>query len=116
MASAGRKDKSGSPEAALSPEEARALARRTPRWALSAGKIERDFEFKDFREAMAFVNKVADLAEAQGHHPDIFISYKAVRLTLSTHKVGGLSQKDFALASKIDEALASPPSVGARRR
>ena len=67
--------------------------------------IERQFRFKDFREAIAFVNKVADLAESEGHHPDIFISWNKVRLTLTTHKIGGLSRNDFVLAAKIDELL-----------
>jgi len=67
-------------------------------------KIVKTFEFKNFKEAISFVNKVADVAESEDHHPDIFIhAYKKVRLELSTHKIGGLHQNDFILAAKIDK-------------
>ena len=89
----------------LSHDDAEALRAETPLWTLKDGEIEREFRFKDFREAMAFVNKVADIAEEQGHHPDIYISYSKVRLVLSTHKIGGLSRNDFILATKIDKLL-----------
>ena len=93
----------------LTVAEARELARAVPDWSLSDKQNEREFKFDDFRRAMAFVNRLADLAEEQGHHPDIFISYSRVRLTLSTHKIGGLSRNDFILAARInqlaDEAL-----------
>jgi 4a-hydroxytetrahydrobiopterin dehydratase len=65
-------------------------------------EIGREFRFSDFRRAMDFVNRVADLAETQDHHPDICISYNAVRLTLSTHAAGGLTFRDFFLARMID--------------
>jgi 4a-hydroxytetrahydrobiopterin dehydratase len=86
----------------LSKEEAKAMVKDTPQWALSEDRIEREFEFADFRGSIDFVNKVAEVAEEEGHHPDIFISYKKVTLVLSTHKIGGLSKNDFILASKID--------------
>lgn len=89
----------------LSPVEARALAIQTPAWTLHEKSIEREFKFKDFREAIAFINRVADAAEEQGHHPDIYISYSKVRLELSTHKIGGLSRNDFILAAKIDQLV-----------
>jgi len=76
--------------------------RQVPQWALKDKTIEREFQFKDFRQAMEFVNKVADIVRKQDHHPDILIMYNKVTLTLSTHKVGGLSPKDFILAAKID--------------
>jgi len=60
------------------------------------------FKFKGFREAMGFVNKVADIAEEEGHHPDIWISWNRVKLTLTTHKIGGLSRNDFIVAAKVD--------------
>lgn len=67
-------------------------------------KIVKDFEFKDFKEAVAFLNKVAELAETEGHHPDILLhSYKKVRVELWTHKIGGLHKNDFILAAKIDK-------------
>ena len=87
----------------LSREEAEELVKETPEWALKDDAIEREFKFKDFREAIAFVNRVADVAEEEGHHPDIYIYYNRVRLVLSTHKIGGLSKNDFILAAEIDE-------------
>ena len=59
-------------------------------------------EFKDFQEAMGFVNRVAAVAEAEGHHPDIRVSYNHVSIELWTHAVKGLSENDFILASKVD--------------
>lgn len=78
------------------------LTASVPEWILSEGMISREFEFADFLESMAFVNRVAALAEEHDHHPDINISYNHVRIDLSTHKVGGLSKKDFALAQAVD--------------
>lgn len=67
-------------------------------------QIEKDFKFKNFKEALAFVNKVGELAESEGHHPDIFLhNWKRVKLTLSTHAIGGLSINDFILAAKVDQ-------------
>lgn len=90
-------------EPPLSPIEAKALAVQTPNWTVMETAIEREFRFKDFREAIAFINRVADIAEAEGHHPDIYVYYNRVKLTLSTHKIGGLSRNDFILAAKIDQ-------------
>ena len=65
--------------------------------------IVRDFKFKNFKEALAFVNKVGELAESEGHHPDINLhNWRKVKLTLSTHAIGGLSINDFILAAKVD--------------
>lgn len=87
----------------LSREEAEGLRAQTPGWRMAedARSISRDLKFKDFKEAMGFVSRVADLAESEGHHPDIHISYNKVRLDLSTHAIGGLSENDFILAAKI---------------
>ena len=75
-----------------------------PEWKLEDTKIiKRGFRFKDFVEAMKFVNKVANIAESEGHHPDIFISYNYVRISLMTHNIGGLSENDFIMAAKINE-------------
>ena len=65
--------------------------------------IRRMFRFEDFKKAMEFVNKVADLAESEGHHPDINIVYNKVSLGLFTHAVGGLSENDFIMAAKINQ-------------
>jgi 4a-hydroxytetrahydrobiopterin dehydratase len=73
-------------------------------WSQRPDALERDFEFKDFAEAMAFVNRVADVAEELNHHPDILVhGWNKVRLTLSTHSAGGLTDADHALARRIDE-------------
>ncbi len=64
--------------------------------------LEREFKFKDFRKALEFTNRVGELAEAQGHHPDIYLSWGKVRLTIWTHKIDGLTESDFIMAAKVD--------------
>lgn len=87
----------------MSGEEAEALLEKVEGWKLKENKIRKVYRFKDFKESMRFVNKVADLAEEEGHHPDILVSWNKVTLTLTTHAVGGLSRNDFILAAKIDK-------------
>lgn len=65
-------------------------------------RIKKEFYFEDFKEAMKFVNKVADLAEEEGHHPDIYIFYDEVVLELHTHAIKGLHLNDFVMAAKIN--------------
>jgi 4a-hydroxytetrahydrobiopterin dehydratase len=65
--------------------------------------LEKQFKFKNFREALTFTNKVGELAEAQGHHPDIYLTWGEVKVTIWTHKVNGLTESDFILAAKIDQ-------------
>lgn len=65
-------------------------------------RIHKQFKFGDFKQAVEFVNKVAGIAENEGHHPDIAIRYSKVEITLWTHAIGGLSENDFILAAKID--------------
>ena len=73
-------------------------------WQVMGGKkIHKEFTFADFHKAMAFVNKVADIANAEDHHPDIYIFYNKVTLELLTHAIGGLSENDFIVAAKVDE-------------
>ena len=72
-------------------------------WALESNTIVKDILFKDFKEALGYVNKVGELAEKQGHHPDIMILYNNVRLSLTTHSEKGLTGKDFDLAEEIDK-------------
>ncbi len=67
--------------------------------------ITRNFKFPDFRSALAFVNRVGELAEEQGHHPDILLGWGRVEVTLWTHAVDGLTESDFILAAKIDQLL-----------
>lgn len=72
-------------------------------WSVADGlRIEKEFKFKDFREALDFTNAVGVLAEEEGHHPDICLSWGKVRIVLTTHKIHGLSGNDFILAAKID--------------
>ena len=80
-----------------------AALRRTPGWERGGGELRRTYRFRDFREALAFVNRVGGLAEAAGHHPDIDIRYNAVTLVLTTHDAGGLTSKDFELARTIGD-------------
>ncbi len=74
----------------------------TPGWEKDGDSIVRTLTFKDFKEAMAFVNHVAEVAEEVNHHPDIAISWNTVTLTQSTHAAGGLTEHDFALARRIN--------------
>jgi 4a-hydroxytetrahydrobiopterin dehydratase len=73
-----------------------------PGWRTVNGELVRTFSFEDFPQAVAFVNKTAELAESAGHHPDIDIRYNRVRLALVTHDAGGITQKDVDLAASID--------------
>ena len=73
--------------------------------AIDNHHLEKEFNFPDFKQALAFVNKVGAIAEEQNHHPDILLTWGKVRVTLWTHKVGGLTENDFILAAKADRAL-----------
>jgi 4a-hydroxytetrahydrobiopterin dehydratase len=90
---------------ALSTQQAASLLQNLPAWQIEAGELVRIFKFEDFRAAMRFVNQVAELAEAAGHHPDIDIRYNRVRLALVTHDAGGLTNKDFELAGQADKLV-----------
>jgi 4a-hydroxytetrahydrobiopterin dehydratase len=94
-----------SEEKPLSAEESRALSREVPKWSLHDGSLETELRFHGFGEAMEYVNQVATIAQREDHHPDIQISYDTVHLTLSTHKIGGLSRNDFIVAAKIDRLM-----------
>lgn len=76
-----------------------------PEWNEVGGEIQRTVQFDDFVQAMAFVNKVADAAEAVQHHPDILVRYNKVTLTLSTHDAGGITKRDFEFAERINSLL-----------
>ncbi len=81
------------------------LLQQIPGWKLAENgvlKIIRSFKFKDFGEALVFVNKVGEIAQSEGHHPNICFTWGKVDITLWTHAVGGLSENDFILAAKID--------------
>ncbi len=74
-------------------------------WELRDGRLRKQYQFRTFLRAVAFVNSVAYLAESAGHHPDITINYNKVTLRLVTHSKGGLTERDFALAREIDAKL-----------
>ena len=77
-----------------------------PEWSQSGETLQRTFRFDDFLGAMAFVSRIADLAEEHQHHPDILIRYNKVTLTLSTHDAGGITEKDFNYARDTDGSAA----------
>ena len=73
-------------------------------WSFDNNQIHSDYQFEDFKEALNFVNKVGDEAEKMNHHPDIFLhSWNKVKITVSTHSEGGVTEKDFKLAAIIDK-------------
>lgn len=93
-------------EPSLKGDELKKYLDQVPEWKIQdeETKIIREFEFSDFNQAIEFINKLAQVAEAQGHHPDFCLhDYKKVQVTLSTHKIKGLHQNDFILATKINK-------------
>lgn len=91
----------------LSRAEAEALLVQVPGWVLApdAKKIFRECSFPDFKTALAFVGRIGEIAESEGHHPDLCLSYGRVAIELWTHAVNGLSENDFILAAKIAALL-----------
>lgn len=89
----------------LMKEDSNRLLEQVPGWTLSPDglSISRAYSFERFDDAMVFANRVADIAESEGHHPDMLVQWGKVTITLSTHSIGGLSENDFILAAKIDE-------------
>jgi 4a-hydroxytetrahydrobiopterin dehydratase len=88
----------------LTREEAELFQPPTPDWRLAeeAHRIERSFRFRDFREALTFVQEIGELAEAEGHHPDISFGWGNATVSLQTKKIKGLHENDFIMATKID--------------
>jgi 4a-hydroxytetrahydrobiopterin dehydratase len=78
---------------------------RSSDWIDSEGALERTIKFPSFREAIAFLNRVADLAEAENHHPDMAVSYRTVTLRWTTHSEGGITDRDRELAARTDELV-----------
>jgi 4a-hydroxytetrahydrobiopterin dehydratase len=92
--------------AALRGEELERLHAQLQGWTVEEEKrLAKEYRFPDFRSALAFVNRVGELAEREGHHPDIELGWGRVKITLWTHSIGGLSVNDFILAAKADQAL-----------
>jgi 4a-hydroxytetrahydrobiopterin dehydratase len=92
---------------ALTAAEIEDILKTNPEWKLQQGKLIREWTFKDFVEAMAFVNQIAEIAEKAGHHPDIDVRYNHVLLGLVSHDAGGVTTRDAAMASQISKAFAS---------
>jgi 4a-hydroxytetrahydrobiopterin dehydratase len=86
----------------LSDEEARARLSSLSGWEIDGDRLRKRYTLDTFPAAIAFVSRVAELAEAADHHPDILIEYRNVTLTLTTHDSGGLTARDFSLAARID--------------
>lgn len=93
----------------LSPQDAERYLSETPGWSLmdDATKLKRTLKFKDFVSAMDFARKVGELAEAEGHHPDITFGWGYCRVVFQTHKINGLHQNDFIMAAKVNELAES---------
>jgi 4a-hydroxytetrahydrobiopterin dehydratase len=80
------------------------LQKQVPQWqAVNEHHVTRKFTFPDFKKALDFVNRVGELAEQQGHHPDILLTWGRAEVTLWTHKIDGLTESDFIMAAKIDQ-------------
>lgn len=94
----------------LGREEAQDLLAQVPDWTLSddAARISRAFSFKNFAQALAFVNRVGEISEKQDHHPEISFGWGHVEIEIWTHKIGGLHENDFILAARIDGLLGQP--------
>jgi 4a-hydroxytetrahydrobiopterin dehydratase len=87
----------------LKGEELEGLRRQVPDWeVVEEHHLRRTFKFKNFREALGFVNRVGELAEEQGHHPDISFGWGYTEVTVFTHKIDGLTESDFVFAAKVD--------------
>jgi 4a-hydroxytetrahydrobiopterin dehydratase len=90
----------------LKGDELRRLEQLVPEWkVVNDHHITRKFVFPDFKQALAFVNRVGEIAEQQGHHPDILLAWGKAEITTWTHKIDGLTQSDFIMAAKIDKLL-----------
>jgi len=91
----------------MSREEAESMLREIPGWDLEedATKIRRSFRFRDFAQAMEFARKVGDLAEGEGHHPDIAMGWGYCTVVFQTHKIRGLHGNDFIMAAKVNALL-----------
>ena len=92
---------------ALSTEEIAPLLSQLDGWNVVGGKrLAKTYRFPDFVQALAFVNRAGEVAEAEGHHPDLYLTWGKVGVELTTHAIGGLTENDFILAAKLDEARA----------
>jgi 4a-hydroxytetrahydrobiopterin dehydratase len=92
---------------ALDAEQATELHTQVPKWRVQSGNkvLQRNFKFGSFADNMAFISRMAWLAESEGHHPDFCVRYNQLDVSLTTHAIGGLSENDFILAAKLDQLL-----------
>jgi 4a-hydroxytetrahydrobiopterin dehydratase len=102
-----RRSAIGPPAYRRAAERARALLKELePGWTLTpTGHLRRNYEFRDFAGAMVFANRVGDIAEQQGHHPDLYVAWGSCGVEIWTHKIDGLTESDFFLAAKADRAF-----------
>jgi len=84
------------------------LRRELDGWEIVGEKLHKIFRFENFPQAIRFVNRMADIAEAENHHPNFCVNYREVDVTIWTHAIGGLSENDFILAAKYDDASQEP--------
>ncbi len=90
--------------ATLTPAEVSSRVQQLQGWSVEDGKkLAKSFRFKNFVQAVDFVNRITKVAEAEGHHPDLYVTWGEVTVYLTSHSAGGLTQNDFAMASKIDK-------------
>ena len=92
--------------ASLSPDEINARLKSLPGWQYKDNAISKMFRFKEFMDGIRFINRVAEIAETADHHPDININYTRITFNCSTHSEGGVTEKDFVLATNIEKAFA----------
>jgi 4a-hydroxytetrahydrobiopterin dehydratase len=95
--------------AKLTPDEIATKIKTLAGWQYKDNAISKRFQFKKFMDGIQFIGKVAEMAEAADHHPDMLVNYTRVTFTCSTHDQGGVTEKDFALATKIEHAFTSTP-------
>ncbi len=96
----------------LTPEQVSPYAAALPEWTVENDlKVKRAYRFKDFATALAFVNRIGAVADEQDHHPDLWLAWGLVEVTIWTHAAMGLSENDFILAAKIDELAAGAPGL-----
>jgi 4a-hydroxytetrahydrobiopterin dehydratase len=88
--------------------QAETLLREIEDWELQGSRLHKTFKFKRFMQAIEFVNKMASVAEAEGHHPNFCVNFREVEVTIWTHAIDGLSENDFILAAKLDGILKNP--------
>ncbi len=94
---------------ALKGNELHTFSHQLPNWkVVNEHHITRTFTFPDFKQALEFVNRVGDVAEEQGHHPDILLTWGKAEITLWTHKIDGLTESDFIIAAKVDQLYTQP--------